>query len=207
MPLIETSITLNLCQNGRRGNGAAARIAVYKRKLLYREIDLNGVDEEVVRLQRQRLYSSAHRQPGGLVDVDLIDFEYVGAGDGPAETACFDVTCEILSFLGTQDFAVVETANGLIGIQDNCPGEHGSEQAAAADFVYARDAAVTLLAREALIGTDATDLRSGLVLRHKARRWRTTPARAGVPLYLLDRAGNRAWRGGRGRYAPDRCGR
>src|SRR4029077_4439457 len=63
----------------------AAAVAFDQRFLLDQDIELEGVDEQVVRDDGELLQSRGHRLTTGLVDVPCVDAQGVYVRDGPGE--------------------------------------------------------------------------------------------------------------------------
>src|SRR5438132_1265863 len=78
VPLIEAGIAVDLGKNGSRRNGPAARVTVDQGQLLDRQVEGKRIDEQVIRLNVKRSDGPTHREPSGLIDVDLIDLVDVG---------------------------------------------------------------------------------------------------------------------------------
>src|SRR5205823_8942130 len=73
----------------------------------------------------------------GLVDVDLVDAGGVHRGDGPRDGALADTLRQNLAPLGGQELGIAQSLDAVRGVEDDGGGDHGTEERAAADFVYA----------------------------------------------------------------------
>ena len=78
MPLIEAGVAMHFGQDGGGRDRPAASVAIDERQLLDGKFQSQGINQQIVRLNGQGLHGPAHGQAGGLIDVDLVDFENIG---------------------------------------------------------------------------------------------------------------------------------
>lgn len=140
IPLGQAGIPVHFGDDRRSGNGAAARIPINQSKLLYREIHLNGIDQEIIWPARQCLHGAPHSQTRSLINVDLIYLISVSGTDCPAYGTSLDMSGKLLALSGVDDFAVTEALDGSPGIKDDRRCGNRTEEASAANFIHARDA-------------------------------------------------------------------
>lgn len=83
VPLFHASIAMSLGQDGGRGDRNTASVAFYERLLLDENVELHGVDEQVIRLDRELLQSGSHSLAAGLIDVPRVNPLGINFRDGP----------------------------------------------------------------------------------------------------------------------------
>ena len=127
VPLPHTIITRDLGKNGSRCNALRSRVAPDQRLLLHWEVDSNGVDQEVVGQRLKSFDSPAHRQTGGLQDIDPVDFECIGSRNGTAQGALTNVHCKHFACVRIQFLAVAQTPDRPRRVQDHSAREHRAE--------------------------------------------------------------------------------
>ena len=124
------------------------------------QIDCHCVNEQKIGTDWKSFDSTAHGQPGGLENIDLIDLKNVGAPNGPAHTTLFNPSREAFALFALDDLAIVEAADGTSRVKYDGGGEDRSEKAAAANLIdagYARKPALTSLALERAPATHGSD--------------------------------------------------
>src|SRR4051812_27896012 len=88
-----------------------------------------------------------HRQPGGLINIDLIDLKDICRTDRPTERTGLYVAGELFTRLSIYDFAVAETLNGVQGIKDNGSSEDRTKEAASTHLINSGNARKSAFAR------------------------------------------------------------
>jgi hypothetical protein len=157
VPASQDSITMHFRENGSRGYRPAARIAVNKRALLHRKINRDRINQQEIGPYGEPLNGTQHRKPGGLIDIDLIDFERVRASHSPTDSAPFYLSGKHFTFFRAYNFAVAQTANGAVRVENDSGGKYRPEKAATANFINARNPGKTGFSSFALVRADATD--------------------------------------------------
>ena len=74
------------------------------------------------------------------IDVDAVDLEGVGRGDGPGHGALANPRGQYLAAFGIELLAIAQAADGAIGRENDGGGEDRAEQRAAAHLIDAGDA-------------------------------------------------------------------
>src|SRR5271156_989012 len=90
VPFFHASVTMSFGEDGSRGDGNTPGIAFDEGFLLDEDIELHGVDEQVIRLDRKLLESGGHGLAAGLVDVPGVDSLSIDFGDCPGERMLAD---------------------------------------------------------------------------------------------------------------------
>ena len=86
VPPFHASVAMRFGEDGSGGDGNAARVAFDERFLLDENIELHGVDEQIIRLDGQLLQGSGHGLAAGLIDVPGVDALGIDFRDGPGES-------------------------------------------------------------------------------------------------------------------------
>jgi|SRR5579859_395038 len=83
VPLFHASVAMSLGQDGSSGDGDTASVAFDQRLLLDENVELHGVNEQVIRLDRKFLQSCSHSLAAGLIDIPRVDALGINFRDGP----------------------------------------------------------------------------------------------------------------------------
>ncbi len=83
VPLFHASVAMSLGQDGGSGDGNTASVAFDQRLLLDENVELHGVNEQVIWLDRKLLQGGSHSLAAGLIDVPRVDALGVDFRDGP----------------------------------------------------------------------------------------------------------------------------
>jgi hypothetical protein len=150
VPFFHASITMSFRKDGGSGNGNASRIALDKGFLFDENIELHGVDEQIVRLDGELLESGGHSLAAGLIDVPGVDALCIDFRDGPRKGMFLDAWSQLGAALGSKFFRVVEADNAPLGIENDRGGDNGTEERAAAGFIETGDAHPAELSRRSL---------------------------------------------------------
>src|ERR1700675_1268793 len=73
VPLFHAHVAMSFGEDRGGGDGNAACVALDERLLLDENIQLHGVDEQIIWLDRELLQSGGHGLAAGLIDVPGID--------------------------------------------------------------------------------------------------------------------------------------
>ncbi len=90
-------------------------------------IDANSVDEKMIALAQDFFHSPPHGQPRGFQNVDPVDFERVRSPHSPGAGTLANSAGQHFPPLRIERFAVVEAANGALGIENHRSREYRTE--------------------------------------------------------------------------------
>src|SRR5271154_1436813 len=85
VPLFHAGIAMRFGEDGRGGDGNAAGVAFDERILLDEDVELPGVDEQIIRLNGELLQGRSHGLAAGLIDVSRIDALGGDFSEGPGD--------------------------------------------------------------------------------------------------------------------------
>jgi len=125
------------------------------------EIELHGVDEEVVGRDGEGADGGEHGEARGLIDVDAVDGGSVDLGDGDGQRGRADEAVERFALEVGELLGVFEAGAGEIVYalgQDDGGGDDRAEETSAADLVDAGDRAEAAEA-QGLLGCVGADER------------------------------------------------
>jgi len=160
VPFFHAGVAVGFGEDRRGGDGDAAGVAVDEGLLLDEDVELHGVEEEIVGSDGEQLEGGGHGLAAGLVDIPSIDALGVDFGNGPGDGVFADARGQLGATIGREFFGVVEADDAALGIEDYGSGDYRAEEGAAAGFVEAGDAHPALLACGALeAGTALTSHR------------------------------------------------
>src|SRR6266436_7407767 len=150
VPLLHAPVAMRFRKDGGCGDGDAAGIALNQGFLLDQDVELHGVNEQIIGQNCELLERSRHRLARGLVNVPGIDALGVHFGDGPGKSVFADARRELCSPFGSELFRVVQSDNAPLGIENHRGGNDRTKQRAASGFVNAGDARPAEFARRSL---------------------------------------------------------
>jgi hypothetical protein len=150
VPLFHASVAMSFGEDGSSGDRNAARVALDERLLLDENIELHGVDEQIIWLYRELFEGGGHGLAAGLIDVPGIDALGIDFGDGPGEGMLVNPRCKLAAALRGKFFRIVEADNAALGIENDRGGDDRAEQGATAGFVETGDAHPAELSRRSL---------------------------------------------------------
>ena len=150
VPLLHASVTMGFGEDGCGGDGNATRVAFDERLLLDENIELHGVEEQIVRDDGELLKRGGHGLAAGLIDVPGIDTLGIDFGDGPSKGVFPDAWSELRASFRSKFFRIVEAHNAALGIENDRGGDDRAEQGATAGFVETGDAHPAELSRRSL---------------------------------------------------------
>src|SRR5262249_40412512 len=150
VPFFHAGITMRFGEDGSSSDGDAFAVALDERFLLNEDIQLDGVDEEVVGGNGELLKRGGHGLSASLVNVPGIDAPCGAFGNGPSERVLLCAVREDRAALFGKLFGVVQPDDAAFGIEDDGSRDDRAEQCAAAGFIDAGDASPAELAGRAL---------------------------------------------------------
>jgi len=150
VPPFHARVAMGFGENRGGGDGNAACVALDERLLLDRNIQLQGVDEQIIWLDRELFESGSHGLAAGLIDIPRVDALGIDFRDGPGEGMLPDTWSELRPSFGSKSFRIVEADNAALRIENNRGGDHGAEERAAAGLIETGDAHPAKLSRRSL---------------------------------------------------------
>src|SRR5262249_6708287 len=150
-PFFHAPVSIRLCEYGRCRDGDAASVTLNEGFLLDENVELNGVEKQIVGLKGKLLQRSGHGLARRLIDVPGIDALGVDFSDGPGDGVLADARGQLGTALRSELFRVVEPHDAPLGIQNDRSGYNGAEQSAATCLIEPSDAAPTEFACRALV--------------------------------------------------------
>ncbi len=150
VPFFHANVAMSFRKDRGSGDGNASRIALDKGFLFDENIELHGVDEQIVRLDGKLLESGGHRLAAGLINVPGVDALGVDFRDGPRDGVFTNTSGQLGAALGGKFLRIVETDNAPLGIENHRGGDNGTEERAATGFVETGDAHPAKLSRRSL---------------------------------------------------------
>ena len=127
VPLAHHLVPVNLGDDGSGGDGMTALISLNDRLLGQREVQRNSVHQHEIGRGNELLDGGLHGQTGRLIDIDPVDGRGIHGGYRPGHGPLANPRSQHLTAFRIDLFAVVETADGNIGRENDCPGDHGAE--------------------------------------------------------------------------------
>ena len=104
--------------------------------LVAQTADRIAVDDDVVRREGQVRQRAAHRQDGGVIDVDGVDLVDRCRADADREGAVADAHGEALAEVARQALGVIDAADGAgVGRHDDGACDDGARERAPSDFI------------------------------------------------------------------------
>ena len=137
-------------KDGSGGDRDAACVTFDEGFLLDEDIELHGVDQEVIRLGRELLKCGGHGLAAGLVDIPGIDARGVDFGDGPGDGVFADTRSKFGAAIGIELLGIVKADDAALRIENDCGGNNRAEERAAAGFINSGDARPAEFARRSL---------------------------------------------------------
>ena len=150
VPLFHPGIAMSFGKDGGGGDRDAACVTFDKRLLLDENIELHGVDEQIIRLDGELLQGGGHRLAAGLIDVPGVDALGIDFGDGPGYRMLANAHGKLGAALRGKFFRIVEADDAAFGIENNRGGDNGTEERAAASLIETGDAHPAELPRRSL---------------------------------------------------------
>ena len=150
VPLLHARVAMCFREDGSGGDGDAAGVAFNQGFLLDQDIELHGVNEQIVGLNGELQQRGGHGLARGLIDVPRVDALGIHFSDGPGESVFADARGELGAAFGGEFFRIVEADNAALGIENHRGGNDGAKQRAASGFIDPGDAHPAQLARRSL---------------------------------------------------------
>ena len=150
VPLFHASVAMGFGEDGGGGDGNATGVAFDKRLLFDENIQLHGVDEQIIWLDRKLLQGSSHGLAAGLIDVPRVNALGINFGNGPGEGMLTNTRGELRSALRGKFLRIVEPHNAAFGIENDRGGEDRAKERAAAGLIKTGDAHPAELSRRSL---------------------------------------------------------
>ena len=149
--LFHPAVAIHFCQNGGRGNRGGAHIAVDQGFLLDGEVELDGVEQQVIGERMKLRDCGDHGLAAGLIDVPGIDAARIYFGDGPGQRVLAYAFGENESPFGIDFLGIIEADDSASGAEDYRCGYHRAKQRTAAGFVESGNTQPAALARFAFV--------------------------------------------------------
>ena len=146
--LLDELVARHFCQDGGRGDGDGAGVAVDERFLREGKVEFDGVEEEIVGRNGELGDGQSHGLAAGLENVPGVDAGGFHLGNSPGYGTFADEWSELSATFGREFFRIIEAANDAPGVENGRSGNYGAEQSAATGFVEAGDAEPAGLARQ-----------------------------------------------------------
>lgn len=137
-------------EDGGSGDGNTSRVAFDERFLLDENVELHGVNQEIVGNDGKLLERGGHGLAAGLIDVPGVDAGGINFGDGPGQGVFTNAESEFAAAFGRNFLGIVEADNAALGIEDDGGGDDGTEESTATGFINAGDARPAEFARGSL---------------------------------------------------------
>ena len=168
VPFLHAQVAMRFREDGGCGDGYAAGIALDQGFLLHQDVELHGVDEEVVGQNCELLQGGGHGLTRGLVNVPGVDALGVHLSDGPSESVFADARCELRAAFGSELFGIIQADNAPLGIENHRSGNDRTKQRAASGFVNTGDARPAEFARGSLETGGAESAHYAVILARRA---------------------------------------
>jgi hypothetical protein len=150
VPLFHARVAMSFGEDRGGGDRYAACVALDERLLLDLNIQLHGVDEQIIRLDGKLFESGSHGLAAGLIDIPGVDALGIDFRNGPGESVFVNACGKFGAAFSGEFLRIVEADNATLGIENNCGGDDGAEESAAAGFIETGDAHPTKLSRRPL---------------------------------------------------------
>src|SRR5277367_6469068 len=168
VPFFHTRIAVGFGEDGSSGNGNATCITFDERLLLDENIELHGIDKQIIRLNGELLQSSRHSLAAGLVDVPSVDSLGIDFCDGPGESVLVNAHGKFRAPLGGKFFRIIKADNATLGIKNDRGGNDWTEERAAAGLIETGDAHPAKLSRLSLETGRAESVHCAKILARRA---------------------------------------
>src|SRR5580692_8761059 len=150
VPFFHAGIAVGFREDGSSGYGNAASIAFDKVFLFDKNVELHGIDEQIIGLDRKLLQSSCHSLAAGLIDVPGVDALSIDFCNGPSESVLVNTNGKFGAALGRKFFRVIKADNAALGIENDRGGNDRTEESAAPGLIETGDAHPAKLSRLSL---------------------------------------------------------
>ena len=150
VPFFHARVAMSFGEDRSGGDRNAARVTLDEGLLFDRNIQLHGVDEQIIRLDRKLFESGSHSLAAGLIDIPRVDALGIDFRNGPSESAFVNACGQFSAALSGKFLRIVEADNAALGIENYRGGDHRAEERAAAGFIETGDAHPAKLSRRSL---------------------------------------------------------
>src|ERR1035441_6500938 len=106
------AVAVDLGDDGGGSDGERERVAVKEARLGAGVVEPHGVDEQMIRHDRERLDRGEHGDARGLVDVDAVDGLGVDLGDRDSDGDLADAAVELLAVLAGELLGILQAGAG-----------------------------------------------------------------------------------------------
>src|SRR5271170_4610221 len=168
VPFFHARIAVGFGEDGSCGNGNAASVTLDEGFLLDKNIELHGVDEQIIRLDGELLQSRGHSLTACLVDIPGVDSLGIDFCDGPREGMLVDTHGKLRAAFSGKFFRVIEADNAALGIENDRGGNDWAEERAAAGLIETGDAHPAKLSRLSLETGRAESVHCAEILARRA---------------------------------------
>ena len=150
VPFFHAGIAMSFGKNGGSGDGNAARVAFDEGLLLDENIELHGVDQQIIWLDRELLQRRRHGLAAGLINVPGIDALRIDFGNSPGKSMLANARGKFGTALRLKFFRIVEADDSAFGIEDDRGGDNRAKERAAPGLIETGDAHPAELPRRTL---------------------------------------------------------
>ena len=150
IPPFHAGVAMCFSEDGSSGDGNTPRVAFDEGLLLDENIELHGVNEQIIWLDRELLESSGHGLAASLIDIPGVDALGIDFGNGPSQGVFADACGEFRTAFGGKFLRIVEADDAALGIENNRGGDHRAEERAAAGLIDTGDAQPAKVSRRPL---------------------------------------------------------
>src|SRR5580700_672250 len=150
VPLFHARVAMSFGEDRSGGDRNAARVALDERLLFDRNVQLQGVDEQIIRLDRELFESGSHGLAAGLIDIPRVDALGIDFRNGPGESVFVNACGKFGAAFSGKFLRIVEAENAALGIENNRGSDHRAEESAAAGFIETGDAHPAKVSRRSL---------------------------------------------------------
>src|SRR5690242_4194404 len=150
VPFFHARVAMGFCKDGGSGDRDAAGVTLDERLLFDENIELQGVNQQIVRLNGELLERGSHGLAAGLIDIPGVDSLGVDFRDGPRQGVLVNANSQLGAALRRKFFRVVEADNAALGIEYDRGGDDGAEERATTGFIETGDAHPAELSRRSL---------------------------------------------------------
>jgi len=142
----EAGVAMSLGKDGSSGDGNASGVALDEGFLLDKNVELHGIDQEVVWNDGELLEGSGHGLAAGLIDIPSVDAGGVDFGDCVSKSMFANAEGEFAAAFGGKLFRIVKADHAALGVENDGCSDNGAEEGSATGFVEAGDARPAKLA-------------------------------------------------------------
>jgi len=107
VPFFHACVAMGFGEDGSGSDGNAARVTFDKGFLFDENIELHGINEQIIRLDRKLLQGGGHGLAAGLINVPSVDALGIDFCDGPSESVLVDTHRKFRATLGRKFFRIV----------------------------------------------------------------------------------------------------